>query len=137
MKLAKITLNLSKDGHHVHKEDVTPAELALLVAEHHVNSGGKPFEMDAKGEFTNDSVVETGDTTKKKSLKDGKEVIETVPARTPFEEKQRLMGKYAANKVNAMFPGANPTMPTDYKTAYKIGLGTVLPSSKLTEVKIA
>lgn len=118
MKLATIRINLTKEGHEVIRENVTPAELALLTAEHHAASGGKPFEIDSKGDFSNDSVKETGD----------------VKERTTGEEKQRLKSRYAANKVEAMFPGASPNMPTDFKSAYKLGLGTILPATKLTEV---
>lgn len=136
MKLATVIFNLNKEGHHVVRENVTPAELALLVAEHHVNSGGKPLDVDEKGDFINKSVVETGDTSKRVTVKDGKEVTETVPVRTAIEEKGRLMQRYAANKVNAMYPGGSPNLPSDFKSAYKLGLQTALPASKLTEVKI-
>ena len=144
MKLATVKLNLSKEGHEVFRENVTPAELALLVAEHHTNSGGKPIDTDEKGDFTSHALKLTGDTSKIPVLdKDGKQEkdekgnLKFHPPRTNAEEKARLFGRYNAAKVNAMYPGPMPNMPTDFKEAYKLGLGTVLPSSKLTEVKLA
>jgi len=138
MKLATVILNLSKEGHHVTREHVTPAELALLVAEHHVNAGGKPIDMDSDEKFAKRAITETGDTAVEVGKDEkGNATKKTVPARSTGDEKKRLMGRYAGNKVNAMFPGAMPQMPSTYEEAYKLGLGTVLPSSKLTEVKIA
>ncbi len=111
MKTATVVLNLTKEGHYVTLAGVTPAELLLLVAEHHANAGGKP-------------VVELKpDATEVK--------------REANEEVSRLMSKYAANKVFKLFPGATPTLPTDFKQAEELGVKTVLPTSKLTEVRIA
>jgi len=138
MKLATVTLTLSKDGHHVTLHNVTPAELLLLVAEHHTNAGGNPV--------VKESLVETGDTTKvevEEDKDDGKggktkvKVIKTVTGRTPAEEVARLRMKYAGNKVSALFQGAIPNMPKDFKEAQELGVKTALPSSKLTEFKVA
>jgi hypothetical protein len=126
MKLATVVYNLTKEGHHIQRENVTPAEHLLIVAEHHANSGGKPVV----------SVKETGDTTKVEVEEGGKKVVKTVPARTAADEVARLSGRYAANKINFLFPGADPKMPTTFEEAEKRGVQLRLPSSKLTEFNV-
>ena len=135
MKQATVTYNLTKEGHHVVRENVTPAEHLLIVAEHHMYSGGKPVV----------SVVPTGDTTKievEEEKDDGKgnktkvKVTKTVAERTSAEEVRRLRERYAGNKIAALFPGASPTLPTSYEEAEKIGVQTILPTSRLTEFKV-
>lgn len=135
MKLATVVYNLTKEGHHIVRENVTPAEHLLIVAEHHANAGGKPVV----------SVKETGDTTKvevEEEKDDGKggkvkvKVTKTVPARTAADEVTRLSGRYAANKINFLFPGADPKMPTTFDEAEKRGVQLRLPSSKLTEFNV-
>lgn len=132
MKLATIVYNLTKEGHHVQRENVTPAEHLLIVAEHHANSGGKPVV----------SVTPTGDTGEVEvETKDEKTGVVTkskkkVTPRTPAEEVARLRQRYAGNKVAALFQGAMPNMPTTFEEAEKLGVQTVLPTSKLTEFKV-
>ena len=114
MKLATVTYNLTKEGHYVVREDVTPAEHLLIVAEHHANSGGKP-------------VVDVKET--------GTAEVEDVDEKGV--KKKRARQRYAANKVSALFQGALPNMPQTFPEAEKLGLQTMLPTSKLTEFKIA
>ena len=124
MKLATVTYNLTKEGHYVVREDVTPAEHLLIVAEHHANSGGKPVvHVQETGTAEVEDVDEKG--VKKKR------------ARSAAEEVARLRQRYAANKVSALFQGALPNMPQTFAEAEKLGLQTMLPTSKLTEFKIA
>jgi (2Fe-2S) ferredoxin len=111
MKTADVIINLEKHGHNVWLKGVTPAELQLLVAEHHANAGGKVVEEG--------SLVETEDVE-----------------RTPAEEVERLRGKYAGNKVVALYPGASPNMPESFDEAIKVGPTLKLPTSKLTQVKL-
>lgn len=106
MKLAELRIRLDKTGWDVPLVDVTPAELMLLVAEHHANAGGDPV-LDLK---------ETGEVE-----------------RTATQEVERLRMKYAANKVKALFQGAIPNVPQTYDEAKKAGIGFVLPTNKLTE----
>jgi len=108
MKIADITLSLDKSGHDVHLHGVTPAEALLLVAEHHTNAGTDPVK----------ELKETGEVE-----------------RDANQEVDRLKSKYAAAKVNALFQGAIPTLPTDFAQARKLGIGQKLPTGKLTEVK--
>lgn len=123
MKLATVTYNLTKEGHHVVRENVTPAEHLLIVAEHHANSGGKPVvEVKETGTAEVEEVDEKG--AKKKR------------PRSPAEEVARLRQRYAGNKVSALFQGAIPNMPASFKEAEELGVKTVLPSSKLTEFKV-
>lgn len=124
MKLATVTLNIAKHGHHVVRENVTPAELMVLVAEHHANAGGDPVL----------EIKETGDTTKVEVEEGGKKVTKTVEGRKPQDEVARLKTRYAANKINHLFQGAIPNLPKDYKEARELGVRMVLPAAKLTEV---
>jgi len=108
MKQANIRLLLDKSGHDIAISDVTPAEVTLLVAEHQFNAGKDPIL----------------------------EVKETNPVqRTVTDEIQRLRQKYAANKINALFPGTSPNLPATFDEARKAGIGKSLPTNKLTEVK--
>lgn len=123
MKLATVTYNLTKEGHYVIRENVTPAEHLLIVAEHHANSGGKPVV----------SVKETGVAEVEEV--DDKGAKKKRP-RSSAEEVARLRQRYAGNKVSALFQGAMPNMPTTFEEAEKLGVQTILPSSKLTEFKV-
>jgi len=108
MKVASLMLRLDKSGHDVHKVDVTPAEALLLVAEHHANAGGDPIsELKVTGEVD----------------------------REVTDEVNRLKTKYAAKKVDALYQGAIPTLPTDFDQARKLGIGQQLPTGKLSETK--
>ena len=109
MKVANIILGLSK-GHEVGLKGVTPAEVLLLVAEHHTNYGGDP-------------VI---------SLEEQKEEVK----RTNDEEVARLRSKYALVKVNALFQGAIPNLPDSFAKAREIGIKMVLPTQKLAETRI-
>ncbi len=104
MPLCSCRVTLDKAGFDVAVENATPAEILLLVAEHHGNAGGDPIK----------DLVEKGSAT-----------------RTNAEEVARLKGKYAAAKVNAIFQGAMPNMPATFDEARKIGIGIVLPTNKL------
>jgi len=100
MKQANILLRLEKHGQDVHRNGVTPAEVAILVSEHHVNAGGNP-------------VVET---TPDKDV-----------TRTDSEEVERLKARYGVAKVNALYPGLKPSLPVDFKEASELGLKVQMP----------
>jgi hypothetical protein len=132
MKLAKVEMTLSREVHHVFLDNVTPAELLLLVAEHTPTVGKNPII----------NVEETGNTDDpitRKVVKGGKEeeVTETPPPRTSTQEVRRLKQKYHAKKVDALFPGANPNLPEDFKAATEQGGSVVLPTESLAEFKLA
>lgn len=128
MKTARVELSLAREGHHVFLNGVTPAELLLLIAEHHANAGGKPV---VNLTVDTEDVVETGE--------DGITTVIQVPVeieRSPIQEVNRLRGKYAGNKVTYLFPGASPTLPTTFEEVQQTGPTIKLPSAKLTEVKL-
>ena len=118
MKEATIILNLSKEGHHVTKANVTPVEALLLVAEHHRNVGGNPIEV------VKDTVKDV--TTKK----DGKDV-----ARTDDEELARLRGKYPAGKIKALLTEVKH-FPDTFEKAIELGTGLQLPSGAIAATKL-
>lgn len=109
MKVANIGLALFK-GHEIHLKGVTPAEVLLLVAEHHTNYGGDPILH----------------------LEELKEEVK----RTNDEEVSRLMMKYAPAKVKALYQGALPNLPESFAKARELGIKMVLPTQKLTETRI-
>lgn len=82
---------------------VTPAEAAILVAEHHRNVGGNPLDK----------------------VDEGEEV-----ERSAMEERNRLFGSYGKAKVVAMYPGGKPQLPDDYKEAVEMGLSVTLPTDQ-------
>lgn len=107
MKTASIRLKLNKLGSNVFKQGVTPAEVALLVAEHHTNVGDNPVTIESETEVE----VE----------------------RSPINEIQRLLGKYNVKKVKALYPSVTANVPEDWDTAFQIGMGASLPTAKLME----
>jgi len=104
MRSASIRIKTDKNGSEVSLENVTPAEMLLLVAEHHQMAGGDPII-----EISNEKIVE----------------------RTNEQELGRMAIKYAKNKIQTLFPGANPNMPTEYDAARKTGVTLVNASSRL------
>ncbi len=104
MKQANIVLRLEKHGQDVGKSNVTPAEVALLVAEHKVNAGGDPIV----------SRTDAPDVT-----------------RTDVEEVARLKGIYGNAKVTALYPGLKPSLPVSFEEALGLGTGATLPVNKL------
>ncbi len=104
MKQANIVLRLEKHGQDVGKSNVTPAEVALLVAEHKVNAGGNPVV----------SHTDAPDVT-----------------RTDVEEVARLKGIYGVAKVNALYPGLKPSLPTSFDEASGLGVSATIPVNKL------
>jgi len=141
MRIANVELTLAKEGHHVFLTGVTPAELLLLVAEHHANVGKDPVvslvetnlgigkEEEIEVEF--DAKDDKGQPYKKKE----KRKVTNIE-RSPLLEVARLRGKYAGNKVTALFPGASPNLPSTFDEARKIGPTIVLPTAKLTEFRL-
>jgi hypothetical protein len=109
MKQANIQLALSK-GHEVFLRGVTPAEVLLLVAEHHGNVGGDPIVQ----------------------LDEVKEELK----RTNAEELERLKMKYSTKKLAALYTGAMPNMPETFNEARGLGTKMVLPTAKLMETHI-
>lgn len=109
-------LKMDKNGSGVNKKGVTPAEAMLLVAMHHAAAGGNPIK-------TNEGVLNISN-------------LRTVK-RSAREEKHRLLGKYSDKKVNALFPGAMPQMPTDFDHAGEAGLESAMPNERLIDHDIA
>jgi len=104
MPIADISLKTDQFGSNVQLKDVTPAEALLLVAEFNRAAGGDPIV-----ELTNErSVVRTDDT-----------------------EIMRLKQKYAAVKVNSLFPGSSPALPKNFAEARTKGLNTSTANARL------
>lgn len=138
MPLAKGFLKLNKFTS-VPIRNVTPAEVALLVAEHHRNAGGMPIEnlgrqTDKKGKamvYTEDEHgVETG--TMKEVFVERAEIQVD-----PRAERSRLANKYRASKVAALFPGLVPSFPTTFRQAMEAGLSTTMPDERLLDFDLA
>jgi hypothetical protein len=84
---------------------ITPAEAALLVAEHKHNAKGNPFSVDEESI----EEIERGDQ----------------------EEVTRLLKKYATSKVNAMYPRNNLKLPATFEEGIQNGGFTTLPRERL------
>jgi hypothetical protein len=106
MKIADVVIRIDKTGLDVHRSGVTPAELLILVSEHHTNAGGDPVQ----------SLTEKG------------EVV-----RTDSEELDRLRTRFQHGKVKAAYQGAIPTLPKTFEEARKAGIGMVMPRGSLVQ----
>lgn len=106
--IANLQLQLDKYTQ-VPLRGVTPAEVLLLVAEHHAAAGGNPIKGIASAGTVKTSAV---------------------------SEKQRLLRKYSAAKVEKAFPGAVPKLPTTFREALRVGLATNLPKEDLMEYRL-
>lgn len=120
--------------------NVTPAEVALLVAEHHKGAGGMPIESltrqtDKKGK----AMVYITDSESGKETGEIKEIfVEREKIRVdPRAERARLCAKYRTAKVTALFPGLVPIFPTTFRQAMQAGLATNLPDEKLMTFEVA
>jgi hypothetical protein len=89
MKLAKCIVWLNP-GHHVIKENITPAEALVLRHLHSPNAG-----TDAVKDLT-----ETGETG------DGRNAI---------QERKRLLSIYGKELIMQLFPGAIPQLPGTFE----------------------
>jgi hypothetical protein len=103
MQTSTIKLNLSKEQS-VTKENVTPAEVAYYIAEHHNNFGKNPVEL-------------VGEVTE----------IE----RSSKSEIERLYTRFPSVKIKALYPNALANIPVDFDAAMEIGMGTSLPTERL------
>lgn len=107
MKTATVRLWINKFTC-MDKEGVTPAEAALLVADHHTAYGDVPVTILKKTEDVE---------------------------RTNGQERERLMGRYMNKKVVAMYPSKfNPDMPETFEQALQMGIETTLPTENLITV---
>jgi hypothetical protein len=110
MIVADVIVKLDKIGQDVRRKKVTPAEVAILVAEHHKRVGDVPVTV-VKG---TESEVDI----------------------RPVALYSMLMGRYAANKVKAIFPSASGTFPETFEEAVELGMSTVMPENRLLEYEL-
>ena len=106
MKTATVK-ELDKIGMDVVVRNVTPAEVALLVAEHHAKVGRNPV-----------------------SIIDGTEVEIKVSS---MQEINRLYGKYHPKKVKNLYPSPTANLPESFDEAFALGMGTTSPGTKFME----
>jgi hypothetical protein len=134
MAIADCRVHLDK-LHDVPKVGVTPAEVVLLVAQFHQAKGDIPvhalvphverkLKLDA-----NKKIVRNEETFE--ALYDNVETRFVV--RAAHQEVGRLKSKFGAKKVEAIFPGVNPTLPTTFREALQMGVSTVLPNATLSK----
>lgn len=88
---------------------LTPPEVLVLAAMHGAKAGGKVFEkLKVNGKVKTNAVA----------------------------EKMRLAAKYGMERVDKVFPGAEPKLPKNFIIALRTGLGTVLPTQRLFDQKV-
>ncbi len=106
---ATCIIHLSKEQT-VTKKDITPAEAALLVGEHHKAYGDQPLEVvpDTEGE---------------------KDV-------NAMHLYSYLISKYGAKKVKNLYPSPTNRFPESFDEAKELGMATVNPSDKLMTYEI-
>lgn len=92
--LADIMLAINKQTI-LPKLGVTPPEVALLAAMHHIHVGGNP-------------------------IRDIKPLGKSIRI-DPIELKRRLMLAYSVKKVDTLFPGPVPNFPTKFIRAIRMG----------------
>ncbi len=120
MKEATVLLHLSKD-HQVLKNQVTPIEAMILVAEHQKNVGGTPIKIE---DVTNvqEIVIEVETEDPKTKAK-----VKSKGTRSEDSELDRLRVRYTEKKVNHITSTVRQ-LPTTFEEAIKIGL-TKQPAS--------
>jgi hypothetical protein len=107
MKLAKCNVWLNP-GHHVAKENITPAEALILRHIHSDNAGTNAVQ----------DVEETG---------------ETPDNWNNIMERGRLMGIYKKDLVMQLFPGAMPQLPKTFEELAQISTSDVEESEYFME----
>jgi hypothetical protein len=140
MLLAEVQLQVDQMGSTLNLRDVTPAELMFLAASYAPHCGGRPVKklvLEVEEEkvpvtehheerVINGQIIPAGDVLVGYEVKKGTKT--RVVTRTPVEERNRLFGKYGKLRVQAMYPGSIPQMPTTYNEAVTTGLSAELPS---------
>lgn len=106
IETASIRLIMDGKGSDVPKDGVTPAEAVILAMDHIGEVGKYPIH----------DIVPTGPATD--DVQDGEETKHAV--RTVLSEVRRLRTKYGKARVNKLFPGAIPSLPTSFEEAEEI-----------------
>lgn len=121
--------------HDLPKVGVTPAEVVLLVAQFHKQKGDMPVHAMEWHKVTTPKLDD-----KKKIVRNGEDntaIMDVVEVKTvkrePHQEIGRLKSRYGAQKVEALFPGANPTLPQTFKSALQMGMSVAIPGASLTK----
>lgn len=144
LPLATVHLRIEKNVA-FDKANITPPELMLLCAMHHANAKGNPAEVITPTPETKDEIVEVmrPNPLKNGALEKVSEIqskptgkVKTVTME-PRAMKLFLVGRYGAEKVEKLFPGATPKFPTKFRQAMMDGIGTALPNSRLFDMDIA
>lgn len=119
--------------------NVTPAEVAILVAEHHKAAGGMPItnlvrQTDTKGRaMVYEDDGEGGEKGVMKEVLVERSIIKV----DPRAERARLCAKYRTSKVTALFPGLVPVFPKTFRQAMSAGLATEMPDERLMDFQLA
>lgn len=141
--LADVLLKIEK-GTEIWRYGITPAEVMLLVAEHHLGAGEMPIKQivlraDKVAQLQN--TAKTSDDPKERAQAEGQL---TDPKKTqtsievdPRELKGYLIGRSTGEKVEKLFPGSEPKFPKGFKRAMQLGLGAKLPDSGLFSMDLA
>lgn len=110
MNVVDVVVKLDKIGQDVVRRAVTPAEVAILVAEHHKRAGGVPV-----------TVIEG---TEKEVEISGTGLYNILCAR------------YGAKRTKNIYPSPTVRYPETVNEAIELGMATINPSEKLMEYEI-
>ena len=134
MKTATLRLKIGGLGSDVWLKNITPPELAILVADHHRTVGGNPV-IDGSLKEESHSIPELNEQRECVLNEDGTTSMVDPPWTkdrwTTAAEKRRLVSRYGKPKIEALYPGGSP-MPEDWTEAVELGTQTSLPENKMT-----
>lgn len=125
LPIADVLLKIER-GTVIPKHALTPPEVMLLVAMHHRGAGEMPV---LKLELAPQIRAGLRAKAEKETNVDRKKQLETLAETLPDKVKvdprafrNALAGKYGAERVNKLFPGAEPVLPTTFRRALNLGL---------------
>lgn len=115
------------------KFGVTPAEAVILIAGFHKLRGDQPIHAITAHKVSQPRKGPDGKIVRDdefRAVMDQGEVI--LIDRQAYQEVARLKGKYGDQRITAVFPGVNPQLPPDFKSAVQMGMSVAIPTAHLT-----
>ena len=110
IKVVDVVVKLDKIGQDVVRRAVSPAEIAILVAEHHKRAGGVPVTI----------------------IEDTEKEVEV----TGTGLYNALCARYGVKRTKNIYPSPTVRFPETVAEAIELGMATINPSEKLMEYEI-
>jgi hypothetical protein len=126
-------------GQTVWRNNITPPELMLLVAMHQAGAGGMPVvEFKLNQQVLQELEAEANELPpgEKKAYVESKIMLHKNDVEAdPRALRNYLAGRYGNERVNKLFPGSEPQMPTTFKRAMSIGIETKIQGARLFDMQ--